>query len=45
MHSDPAFADCDPGKTVKLVGRLSFFVGAEISTEFERIEATGWRQR
>ena len=45
MHSDPAFPDCDPGRTVRLLGWLSFFEGTDISAEFERIEATGWRQR
>lgn len=37
LHSDPVFADCAPGQTVRLKGWLSFFEGAEIQPEFERL--------
>ena len=43
LHSDPKFPDCAPGKTQRLRGRLSFFEGADIGPELDRIEALGWR--
>ena len=43
MHSDPKFPDCEPGKTEKIQGWLSFYEGPDIQAEFKRIEATDWR--
>jgi hypothetical protein len=43
MHSDPQFPDCAPGETVRARGWLSFYQGTNIQTEFDRIEAFGWR--
>jgi len=43
LHSDPKFPDCAPDETKRLVGRLSFYKGADVETEFRRIEQTGWR--
>ena len=40
LHSDPKFPDCEPGKTERLQGWLSFYEGTEIEQEFRRIEAT-----
>lgn len=45
FHSDPKFPDLEPGRTYRLQGWLSFYEGADIEKEFERIEATGWRKR
>ena len=44
FHSDPKFPDLEPGQTHRLRGWLSFCEGEDIQKEFERIEATGWRQ-
>jgi hypothetical protein len=44
FHSDPKFPDLEPGRRSRLRGWLSFYEGADIQAEFERIEATGWRQ-
>lgn len=43
LHSDPKFPDCEPGKTERLRGWLSFFEGREIEPELARIDATGWK--
>lgn len=43
IHSDPKFADCPPGETRRLKGRLWFTEGPDIDAELARIEATGWR--
>ena len=43
LHSDPKFPDCAPGETQYLQGWLSFYQGADLDTELQRIEATGWR--
>lgn len=43
LHSDPKFADCQPGETTWLRGWLSFYEGTDIEKEVARIEATGWR--
>ena len=43
LHSDPKFPDCAPGKTEHLTGWLSFYEGTEIEAEFDRIDATGWK--
>jgi hypothetical protein len=45
LHSDPQFADCPPGQTRRVFGRLSVYEGADIKGEFRRLDATGWRQR
>ncbi len=45
LHSDPKFADCPPGETVRLSGWFSFYAGSDIKGELKRIEATGWRTR
>ena len=42
LHSDPQFPDCEPGKTVRVTGWLSFYEGTDIDTELKRIDATGW---
>ena len=38
MHSDPQFHDCAPGKTSRLAGWLSFYQGADLDAEIERIK-------
>jgi hypothetical protein len=43
LHSDPKFPDCEPGQTVRLVGWLSFYEGADIEGELKRIDALDWR--
>lgn len=43
LHSDPKFPDCEPGKTVRLRGWLSFYEGTDIDAELKRIDAAGWR--
>jgi len=43
LHSDPKFPDCEPGKTVRLNGWLSFYEGAEIDAELARIDTLDWR--
>jgi hypothetical protein len=43
LHSDPKFPDCAPGETKRLRGWLSFYEGADIQSEFRRIDQTGWR--
>jgi hypothetical protein len=45
LHSDPKFPDCDPGKTSRLAGWLSFYEGREIDAELERINRTEWSSR
>jgi peptidoglycan/xylan/chitin deacetylase (PgdA/CDA1 family) len=44
LHSDPQFADCPPGQTRHLFGRISFYEGADVAGEFRRIDRTGWRK-
>ena len=39
LHADPKFADCPPGETRELHGRVSFFEGADIRAELRRIAA------
>jgi peptidoglycan/xylan/chitin deacetylase (PgdA/CDA1 family) len=36
LHVDPAFADCEPGRTVRLTGRLWFYEGSDIDAEMQR---------
>jgi peptidoglycan/xylan/chitin deacetylase (PgdA/CDA1 family) len=43
LHSDPTFADCEPGQTRHVFGRLSFYEGTDVAGEFRRIDSTGWR--
>lgn len=43
LHSDPQFPDCPPGETRRLRGWLSFYEGADLDAELQRVEATGWR--
>ena len=43
IHSDPRFPDCDPGKTVRLRGWLSFYQGPDIEGEFKRLDRLSWR--
>jgi hypothetical protein len=38
FHSDPQFADCPPGETVRLQGWLSFYAGSAIEEELNRLE-------
>ncbi|MCR9294033.1 MAG: CehA/McbA family metallohydrolase [bacterium] len=45
LHSDPKFDDCQPGETQWLRGWLSFYEGADIQAELERIENLRWRER
>src|SRR5207245_6893509 len=33
LHADPIFADCPPGETVRVRGRLWFYVGSDIDSE------------
>jgi hypothetical protein len=42
FHSDPKFADLEPGPQSRLHGWLSFYEGPDIQAEFARIEALGW---
>jgi len=44
LHSDPKFADCQPGETQRVQGLLWFFEGADLDSELRRLEATGWRK-
>lgn len=43
LHSDPVFAKCEPGASVRARGRLSFYEGRDIDAELQRIEATQWQ--
>jgi hypothetical protein len=38
MHSDPEFPECQPGKTSRLKGWLSFYQGTNLDGEIERIK-------
>ena len=44
LHSDPQFPDCEPGKTVRVTGWLSFYQGTDIDTELARIDEKGWQK-
>jgi len=44
FHSDPKFADLEPGATGRLRGWLSFYEGPDVEAEFKRIDASGWRK-
>lgn len=39
IHSDPVFPDCDPGRTERLRGWLSFYEGDRINEELARLAA------
>ncbi|MBL9137612.1 MAG: hypothetical protein JNK85_17205 [Verrucomicrobiales bacterium] len=41
LHSDPVFPDCAPAQTVQVKGWLSFFEGAAVQPEFERLRRAG----
>ena len=45
LHSDPVLPDCDPGRTQRLRGWLSFYEGDDVRAEFRRIEGTSWQSR
>lgn len=36
IHADPVFADCPPGETVRVRGRMWFYEGRDIEAELER---------
>jgi len=38
MHADPVLADCLPGRTVRVLGRLWFYEGSDIETEITRAQ-------
>lgn len=42
LHSDPQFADCEPGQTQTIEGWLSFYEGDDIDNEIARINDTQW---
>lgn len=44
LHSDPRFPDCEPGRTQKLRGWLSFHEGDDVRSEFRRLDQLGWRE-
>ncbi len=44
LHSDPKFPECPPGETRRIKGWLSFYEGADIQAEFQRIDGLGWRK-
>ncbi len=41
LHSDPTFADCPPGATVRVMGRFVAGDGSEVQAELERRQAAG----
>jgi hypothetical protein len=42
MHSDPQFPDCEPGKSQRIRGWLSFYEGDDILAELKRIAKLDW---
>jgi peptidoglycan/xylan/chitin deacetylase (PgdA/CDA1 family) len=40
MHADPVLADCVPGETVRVRGRLWFYEGSDIDGEVNRAQRT-----
>lgn len=44
LHSDPIFPDCAPGETSHVKGWFSFYTGADIEAEFDRIDQLGWQK-
>lgn len=43
LHSDPQFADCPAGQTVRAAGRLWFHQGDDIDGFLADLEAAAWR--
>lgn len=41
IHADPVFPECPPGQTVQVAGWLSFFEGADVRPEIERLSRLG----
>jgi len=39
LHADPVLADCEPGETVRVRGRLWFYEGKDVERELERVKA------
>jgi hypothetical protein len=42
LHSDPKLPDCEPGKTVRAQGWLSFYEGEDVQGEIRRIDLMQW---
>lgn len=42
LHSDPKFRNCAPGETVRAMGLMRFYEGADIEREISRIMASDW---
>lgn len=42
LHSDPQFPDCPPGETREVLGRVSFYEGADIQAELKRL-SENWK--
>jgi hypothetical protein len=38
IHADPVFADCPPGETVRVRGRMWFYEGKDLEPELERMK-------
>jgi len=45
MHSDPKLPDCAPGETTRARGWFSFYEGANVQAEIERIARSGWENQ
>jgi len=39
LHADPVMADCPPGETVRVRGRLWFYEGKDVEAELDRVAA------
>ena len=39
LHADPVMANCPPGETVRVHGRLWFYEGKDVDSELERVAA------
>jgi hypothetical protein len=39
VHADPVFADCPPGETARVRGRMWFYEGKDVEQELERTKA------
>jgi len=42
IHSDPQIPDCPPGESRKVTGWLSYYRGADIETELQRLAELDW---
>ena len=42
LHSDPMLRDCGPGETVRALGLMRFYEGANIEAEVSRMMTSGW---